>query len=92
MLSSKHTWQKESVPVSVSSLQMLQMLSSFRSMFTKCSSSSMVFLQRKQNKHSYSINFNLTVVSINIDTVTDNQSLSTRSLNHVSIITFSLLY
>ncbi len=53
MLSSKHTWQKESVPVSVSSLQTLQMLSSFRSMFTKCSSSSMVFLQSKQNKQLF---------------------------------------
>lgn len=40
ILSSKQTWQKDRVPVSVSSLQMLQMLSSFRSMFTNCSSSS----------------------------------------------------
>ena len=42
MLSSKQTWQKDKVPVSVSSLQTLQMLSSFRSMFTNCSSSSML--------------------------------------------------
>lgn len=42
MLSSKQTWQKDKVPVSVSSLQTLQILSSFRSMFTNCSSSSMV--------------------------------------------------
>lgn len=48
MLSSKQTWQKDKVPVSVSSLQTLQILSSFRSMLTNCSSSSMMFLMRKK--------------------------------------------
>lgn len=48
MLSSKQTWQKDKVPVSVSSLQTLQILSSFRSMFTNCSSSSIVLWGEKQ--------------------------------------------
>lgn len=40
-------WQKESVSLSVPSLQTLQMLSSFKSMFTKCSSSFIVLLFRR---------------------------------------------
>lgn len=51
MLSSKQMWQNDNVPASVSSLQTLQMFSSFRSMFSNCSSSSMIGLLQRKQKH-----------------------------------------
>lgn len=51
MLSSKQMWQKDNVPVSVSSLQTLQTASSFRSMFSNCSSSSMIVLFTRKEQH-----------------------------------------